>query len=252
MSPSTARPTGVLLLVFAVLNLVAVALLAVTFGWPTVLGEPAATVLPIFAANRAAVVTGFMLFTLLSVALIPISLGLHREIADRRPGGLWLPTITALGVVVGVVQTLGWIRWPLVVPGLAATFLDPATSPALRTATEASYELLNSYAGAALGEYLGWLFQAGWAVGIALLLLRAGVVGRLTAIVGLVLTGAWASSFVVGPFVPVLAEGPAAALAFAAYGLWFLWLGAIGLPLLRTTATPARSAARTHATSGAA
>ena len=38
-----------------------------------------------------------------------------------------------------------------------------------------SYAVLNSYAGGALGEYLGWLFQALWAIGITLLLLRSRV-----------------------------------------------------------------------------
>ncbi|MCY7341323.1 MAG: DUF4386 family protein [Pseudonocardia sp.] len=241
---STSRSTGVLLVVFAALNLVAVALLATTFGWPAVLGEPAAVVLPAFAGAQTSVVTGFMLFTLLSVALIPISIGLHREIADRRPSGLWLPTVTAVGIVSGLAQTLGWIRWPLVVPGLATAYLDPATSPELRTATEASYELINSYAGAALGEYLGWLFQALWALGIAVLLLRAGVVGVATSLVGVVLTGVWALSFLVGPFVLALAEGVVATAAFAAYGVWFLWLGAVGLRLLRTTSSSTRPAAR--------
>ncbi len=232
MSPTDRRTTGALLLVFAVLNLVAVVLLAVAFGWPAVLGEPAAVALPAFAAAAPAVVTGFMLFTLLSVALVPISIGIHRVIGS---GGLWLPTVTAFGILSGLTQTLGWIRWPLVVPGLATTWLDPGTSPELRAATESSYELINSYAGAALGEYLGWLFQALWAVGIAVLLVRSGALGRTTAAVGSALTAVWALSFLVGPFVPVLADGLAGTAAFTAYGAWLLWLGAVGSRFVRSS-----------------
>lgn len=230
MSPSDRRPTGALLLGFAVLNLAAVVLLAVAFGWPAVLGAPAAVALPAFAAAAPAVVSGFLLFTLLSVALVPISLGVHRVVGGN---GLWLSTVTAFGILSGLAQTLGWIRWPLVVPGLATTWLDPATGPELRAATASSYELINSYAGAALGEYLGWLFQAPWAVGIAVLLARSGAIGRSTAAVGLGLTAVWALSFLVGPFVPVLADGLAGSAAFTAYGVWFLWLGAVGSRLVR-------------------
>lgn len=233
------RSTGALLLGFAGLNLVAVVLLASTFGWPAVLGEPAAAVLPAFAAAQLPVVTGFMLFTLLSVALVPISLGLHALVGHAS---LLLTSTTAFGILSGLAQTLGWIRWPLVVPGLAETYLDPATSPELRTATEATYELVNSYAGAALGEYLGWLFQTLWAVGIAIVLVRSGIIGRGLARTGLVLTAVWALSFLVGPAVPLLGEGPVANLAFAAYGIWFLWLGAVGVRVLRPARTPAGAA----------
>lgn len=126
MSPSDRRFTGLMLVAFAVLNLAAVVLLSVAFGWPAVLGEPAAVTLTAFDGAAPAIVTGFMLQTLLSVALIPIAIGLHRVAADRiGTGSMWLPTVTAFGILSALTQTLGWIRWPLVVPGLAATWLDP-------------------------------------------------------------------------------------------------------------------------------
>ncbi len=234
---SDRRSTAALLLGFAVLNLVAAAVLGAAYGWPAVLDEPAAVVLPAFAAAQGAVVAGFLLQTLLSVALAPISIGLHRETGGGTR--LWPLTVAALGVLSGLAQTLGWIRWPIVVPGLAAAWLDPATPPEVRAATEVSYDVLNSYAGGALGEYLGWLFQALWAVGIAVLLVRSRTVGGTTAVVGLGLTALWAASFLVGPFLPVLAEGLFGTAAFTAYALWFFWLGAVGLVLLRTARTPA-------------
>lgn len=241
MSDTDARTTGILLMTFTVVNLAVVILLGAVFGWPAVLDEPAATALAAFDAARAPIVAGFVLFTLLSVALVPISIGLHLLVAERRPAGLWLASVTVFGVLGGLAQTLGWIRWPLVVPGLADTYLDPATSPELRAATEASYELLNSYAGGALGECLGWLFQALWAFGVAVLLLRAGIVGRRTALAGLAMTAVWALAFLVGPAVPALVDGPLGTVSFVAYGGWFFWLGAVGIVLLR--AVPARTPA---------
>lgn len=228
---SDRRSTAALLMGFTVLNLVAVALLAAAYGWPAVLDEPAAVVLPAFAAAQTAVVAGFLLQTLLSVALVPIAIGLHRE----SGGGsrLWPLTVAGFGILAGLTQTLGWIRWPIVVPGLATTWLDPATTPEIRTATEVSYDLLNSYAGGALGEYLGWLFQALWAIGIAVLLVRARVVGPATTAIGLGLTAVWGASFLVGPFVPALAEGLFGTAGFTAYALWFFWLGFVGIALLR-------------------
>ncbi len=228
---SDRRSTAVLLLTFTVLNLAAVVLLGAAYGWPAVLDEPAAVVLPAFAEAQTAVVSGFVLQTLLSVALVPIAIGLHREAGGTTR--LWPLSVAALGVLSGLTQTLGWIRWPVVVPGLAETYLDPATSEEVRTATAVSYDLLNSYAGGALGEYLGWLFQALWAVGIAVLLVRSRIIGPVTAAIGVALAAVWAVSFLVGPAVPALAEGVLGTAGFSAYGAWFLWLGAVGLALLR-------------------
>jgi Domain of unknown function (DUF4386) len=220
-----------MLLVFAVGNAIAVALLSAAFGWPAVLGEPAAVALPMFAANQAAIVTGFYLFALLSVLLVPISLGFHRLTSSG--GALLAPTVTAFGILAGVFQLMGWIRWPFAVPDLARSFLDPATSAAGREATASSYELINSYAGAGLGEHLGWLFQAGWGVGIAVLILRTGAASRGLAITGGVLTATWALPFLLGPAVPVLGGEIIATIGFVAYALWFVWNGAIAVSVLR-------------------
>lgn len=228
---SDRRSTAALLLGFTVLNLGAVVLLGAAYDWPAVLDEPAAVVLPAFAAAQSTVMAGFVLQTLLSVALVPISIGLHREAGGGTR--LWPLSIAVFGILSGLTQTLGWIRWPITVPGLAETWLDPATTPEVRRTTEASFDLLNSYAGGALGEYLGWLFQALWAGGIAVLLLRAGVLRPWLTLVGVALTTVWGGSFLVGPFVAVLAEGLFGTAGFTAYGIWFVWLGALGVVLLR-------------------
>ncbi len=73
--PDTRRALGGLLLVFAVVNFAAVALLGAAFGWPAVLDEPASVALAAFAQNQGAIVLGFYTFTLLSILLVPISLG---------------------------------------------------------------------------------------------------------------------------------------------------------------------------------
>lgn len=102
-----------------------------------------------------------------------------------------------------------------------------------------SYNLLNTHAGGALGEYLGWLFQALWVIGITALLARSRVIGPVTAAIGAGLTTVWAVPFLDGPFVPALTQGPFGTAGFTAYGLWFCWLGAVGLVLLRPARTPA-------------
>jgi hypothetical protein len=86
-------------------------------------------------------------------------------------------------------QVLGWVRWPLTVPFLSASYADRVASPAHREAVAASYDVLNRYAGTAVGEFLGWLFQGVWAVAVAVLVLRAAGLPRWFGGVGLALAG---------------------------------------------------------------
>lgn len=237
---SVRRPVGWLLIGTTAVNFAAVALLSAVFGWPAVLSEGADVALPAFVANQTLIVAGFYAFAWASILLVPISLGLQRLVDPTGAGApLLAPTVTMAGVLTGVFQTLGWIRWPFAVPGLAATYLDPATSEVDRAATASSYDLINSYAGGALGEHLGWLFQAAWGVGIAVLLVRSRIVPRRLAVGGALLTVVWGIPFLLADAVPALGNGVIASASFGAYSLWFLWNAALGVALLRRSATAA-------------
>jgi hypothetical protein len=76
-----------------------------------------------------------------------------------------------VGVLAAVVQFLGLARWPFLVPGLARTYHDLASSEATREATVAIFESFHRYLGVAVGECLGYLFTGAWTVlvGVAML-----------------------------------------------------------------------------------
>ncbi|MFN8076011.1 MAG: DUF4386 family protein [Kineosporiaceae bacterium] len=204
--------------------------LAVSFGWPAVLDAPAAEALPAFAEQRGAVAAFFLVQLAGSLALSPAVLGLHRLAAARRPAGPGLQALTALGVAALVVQCLGWVRWPIAVPHLADAYLDPAASPAAREATAASYEVLNAYAGGALGEHLGWLLQAVWAVGIAAVLVRRRVLPRAVAVALLGLAVAWAATLVPAGW---FAADELETVGVNVYSVWLLGLLAAAGVLVR-------------------
>jgi len=232
------RPvTGALLVAASVLAAIGAAWLSTAFGWPDVLDEPGSTVLPRFLAAESAVRTAFSLLLVSSLLLIPAAIYLEQLFGDRPGPGVRV--VTAFGVLGGFAQILGWVRWPVTVPHLAAGY---ATSDdAARGAISASYDVLNRYAGGALGEHLGWLFQGLWAVGIAILLLRVTGIPRWFAIVGLALSVLW---------LPMLwASGLFEAEWLAPLGstisaVWYLWLLALGVVLMvrKVGAVPARSA----------
>src|SRR5919108_1189542 len=98
------------------------------------------------------------------------------------------------GLVAGVVQFLGLVRWPFLVPYLADTYLDPTSSEATKAAAAVTFQAFNRYAGVAVGENLGYLFTALWTAPVALAMLRStlfkpwlgwvGVVAALGILIG--------------------------------------------------------------------
>ncbi|HET6969090.1 MAG TPA: DUF4386 domain-containing protein [Ornithinibacter sp.] len=241
--------TGAFLVASAVLSIGGYLVLGTQFGWPAVLDDPGTSALDAFVEAQAWVRFGFYLFLLSSLVLIPAAIGLHDLLGRRSPASV---SVAAFGVLGAFAQMLGWVRWPLAVPGLADAWTDPAATASEREATAAAYDVLNGYAGGALGEHLGWLLQGIWAVGVAALLLRSGRVPRWFAVLGLTLAGGWALA------VPTATAVGLETLEFwglNVYTAWYLWLLALGLVLLgaaqRDDARPARAGARSAAERGA-
>lgn len=242
--------TGAFLVASAVLSIGGYLVLGTQFGWPAVLDDPATSALDAFVRAQAWVRFGFYLFLLSSLVLVPAAIGLHDLLGRRSPGSA---SVTAFGVLGAFAQMLGWVRWPIAVPGLADAWTDPAATATQREATAAAYDVLNGYAGGALGEHLGWLLQGIWAVGVAVLLLRSGRLPRWFALLGLWLAGLWALA------VPAATAVRLDTLEFwglNVYTAWYLWLLALGVLLLRGSsdddaAVDERARARSAAERGA-
>jgi hypothetical protein len=133
---------------------------------------------------------------------------------------------TTFGVLAGIMQVIGLIRWVFVVPSLANAYTDPAATEATRAATIIVFNTIHQYAGVAIGEHLGQLFTATWAMLISVSLYRtsrfqsiAGIVIASIMLVGLVEGFATVISFDPGIF------GVMTPIAFIALSLWMIVLG---------------------------
>lgn len=184
---STRVTTGVLLIAAAVLAAVGAGWLSAVFSWPDILDAPGDTAIPAFIAAESAVRTAFYLMLASSLLLIPAAIYLEQVVGGPATPGV--RTVTTFGVLGGFAQILGWVRWPVTMPHLAEAYAS--ADETTRTAVASSYDVLNRYAGGALGEHLGWLFQGPWAIGLAILLLRVHGVPRWYSYLGLVLSIAW-------------------------------------------------------------
>jgi hypothetical protein len=143
-------------------------------------------------------------------------------------GGV-LPVATAIGVLAGLVQVLGLLRWVYLVPSLARSHADPQATPAQREASAAIFRAFNQYLGVGVGEHLGYLLTGLWsillAIGIVLGDTLAAWLGWPGIAVGVGL--AVSSGEFLGPneergWAPA---GTAIPILYIAWSIWLLGLG---------------------------
>ena len=102
------------------------------------------------------------IFALSAAALAPLAVLVARALEDAN--GTVLIVGATVGVLAALVQLLGLIRWPFLVPYLARLDADPDASPARRETVDIVFQSFNRYLGVAVGEHLGYLLTGTWTV----------------------------------------------------------------------------------------
>ena len=201
------------------------------FDYPDILRRPTADVLARFRAAGTRLVLTWWAFALTALFMVPLVVLLSRAIGDADPA--LLAVATTVGVLAAVVQFLGLVRWPFLVPYLARTAADPDASEARREAVDIVFQSFNRYLGVAVGEHLGYGLTGAWTTvtGIALTQSTAAPdwIGVLGVVIGPILM--LCSLEFVGSHEPAgwkLAER----LTPITYIAWSLWLIATGIALL--------------------
>jgi hypothetical protein len=206
-------------------------LLARRFDYPDILRRPTGEILSRFQAGGVRLKLLWYGFTLTAVLLAPLAVLLGQVLA--RDGLAVVPTATVVGVLAAVVQFLGLARWPFLVPALARTHDDPASSQATRDATMVVFESFHRYLGVAIGECLGYLFTGAWTVLVAVAMLQSSAFEPWLAWPGIAI----GLSLIAGSleFVGSFEEqgwNLAGTIVPIAYSAWSLWLVTAGLVLL--------------------
>jgi hypothetical protein len=219
-------PTAALLIALPVFFTVFYTLLQVTFDYPSILRQPTTEVLQRFHAGGPTLIAIWYGFALTPLLFLPAAVLLERTLRGSSPSYLFLAT--PLAIVATMVQVLGLLRWPFLVPELAQTANNPATDAATRAATLAIFEAFHRYLGVAVGEHLGYLFTAAWTVVICLALRQTARFPAWLSWMGIVA----AFGIAIGLLEP-LGLNVAGMINALSYMLWSLWLIAVGISLLR-------------------
>jgi len=136
------------------------------------------------------------------------------------------------GVLAGLVQALGLLRWVILIPSLAAHYVAPGTTELQQAMDVAIFDFANQYLGVGVGEHVGYLFTALWTATVSLLLLKDH---RILAVSGLVT----AAGVAFGLLEPAGVELAATVVAIA-FSLWAVWALLVGVQILRGDRRSAR------------
>jgi hypothetical protein len=222
---------GLLLIAVPLAFNAAFALLAARFDYPDVLRRPTPDVLAAFRAGGTSLVLLWWAFALTAVLLVPVVVLLSSAVSDADAA--LLDVATTVGVLAALVQFLGLVRWPFLVPYLARADAEPDASPARREAVDIVFQSFNRYLGVAVGEHLGYGLTGAWTALAGVALTQTSAVPGWLGVVGIVIGPVLmvCSLEFVGRHEPTgwkLAER----LTPVTYIAWSLWLVATGVALL--------------------
>jgi hypothetical protein len=228
---SVTTVAGLLLIIVPIAFNVAFGLLAARFDYPDILRRPTGEVLARFREGGTALVLMWWAFALTAVLMVPLVVLLSQAIDDADPQVLGVATI--VGVLAALVQFLGLIRWPFLVPYLARSDADPSATLARREAIDVVFQSFNRYLGVGVGEHLGYGLTGVWTTLTGVALTETSAVPTWIGIVGIVIGPilVLCSLEFVGSHEP---SGWALAVRLTptTYIAWSLWLIATGVALL--------------------
>lgn len=217
--------TGLLLILLPIAFNVIFFLLQRNFEYPDILRKPTDYILGRFNAGGSRLIATWYAFAFTGILFVPVAILVHQTLASERTP--YMPLATTIGVLAGLVQFLGLIRWTFLVPYLAKTYFEPESTQATRDSIAVVFQAFHRYAGVAVGEHLGYLLTSLWTAFIALAVTQSplfspwiGWIGFLPAI---------------GIFIGLFEESgfkAAGAINAISYILWSLWLVILGVVLL--------------------
>jgi hypothetical protein len=205
-------------------------ILTITFSYPDILRQDSGMILTKFHQGGPALIYTWLAFALLGLPLLPAFSLIGQKLEPVLPNIRW---VTTIGIISGVVQVIGLLRWVFVVPVLAAQFVN-TPDPLTRETIKIVFNVIHQYGGVLLGEHLGQLFTVAWTVFISYALLKVNIIPRWLAWLGFI------SSFIyflaqaeliatVIPSFPVI--DPA---GFVGSTLWLLWLILTGIRFIKS------------------
>ncbi len=221
------RIAGVFLIIVPIVFNLAFFALGSTFEYPDILRQPTDAILTQFAAGGSALIALWYAFAATAFLAIPLALLLYGIFKEEHPQLALASAI--LGVLSGLVQVMGLLRWVFLVPMLASQYTDTATDPAVRESIALVFQVAHQYLGVAVGEHLGYLFTGSWTIVLSVMMFRSQIFRSWLGVLGIV-----AAVGIMAGLLEPAGWGDAGAINAISYIIWSLWLIIMGVIVLRT------------------
>jgi Domain of unknown function (DUF4386) len=226
---SVETTAGVLLIVAPLWFNTTITLLSKRFDYPDILRRPAGEILEQFGAGGSALIMLWWTFMISGLLLIAAVVLLGQALGSSD----FVPVATTIGVLAGLVQMLGLLRWVYAVPPLARAYTDPTASAEQREVSASLFRILHQYLGVGVGEHLGYLLTGLWSLLIGIATIQSTAVPEWLGLPGIMIgIGLMiGSAEFLGPNEQRGWKLADAAVPFL-YIAWSLWLVSIGIALI--------------------
>jgi len=230
---TTEKAIGCLLILGAVGVLVPYTLLTISFNYPDILRQESGTILTQFHRGGAPLIYTWLAFALLGLPLLVAYSLIGQKLEPKVPHMNW---VTTIGIISGLVQIIGLLRWVFVVPVLATEFVN-SSSPSRKEAIEVSFKVIHQFGGVLLGEHLGQLFTVIWTFFISYALLKVKVISKYLAWWGFIAAFIYflAQAELLATVIPSFPVVPMA--GFVGSTLWLVWIILVGMRFLKIAKT---------------
>jgi hypothetical protein len=225
------RLAGILFIIGALLVNIPYTLLIMNFDYPDILREPTGQILTRYQGGGTGLVFTWLAFAWVGLPLLFAIVMLQKVLEREDTPYLWSGTV--VGVIGGIAQMIGLLRWTFVVPVLARIYTDPSASAATKESSAIVFQAVHQYGGVVLGEHIGQTFTIFWMLLVSLAMFRSTLFKPWLAWFGILASVVYllAQTELLATVIPNFPVVPEAGLIGSL--LWLIWMIALGVFLVR-------------------
>ena len=223
------KQLGILLVLGAIGVLIPYTILTIIFEYPAILRQETGVILTKFHNGGSRLILTWWAFAILGLPLLVAYSKLGKLLEDKIPAVRW---VTTIGIISGIAQIIGLLRWVFVVPVIASSYVN-TTDPATAAAAKIAFQTVHQFGGVLLGEHIGQLFTIIWTVMMTYAFYKLKLMPRWVTALGYVSSGIYllAQTELIATVIP---GAPVVGWAgFVGSTLWLIWLMIIGVTFMK-------------------
>ncbi|MDB5200487.1 MAG: hypothetical protein JWO92_2450 [Chitinophagaceae bacterium] len=226
------KTIGLLLIAGAIGVFIPYTILTMTFEYPDILRQDTGTILTKFHEGGCSLIFTWWAFAIMGLPLLIAYILIGQKFESRLGFIRW---VTTLGIISGIVQIVGLLRWVFVIPVIANSYVTG--DAAAKAAATSSFQTIHQFGGVLLGEHLGQLFTIIWTVMMCYAFIKLNIFSKWVSWLGIIASVIYLIAQA-ELFATVIPGFPVWDMAgFIGSTLWLVWLVIVGIKFLRTHVT---------------